>query len=209
MAKTIENNKPIYQIISGGLSGALTRAFCQPFDVLKIRFQLQVEKISYQTKISKYKSSVHGISTIFKEEGLFALWKGHNSAQLLSIAFGISKFYVYETLVAQANTQDFFINHSSLKNFCCGGVAGLCTAVVISPFDVIRTRLIAQDVSNKCYKSSTEAFLKIYKIEGVRGLYRGLLPSMIQTGPLCGANFMFYKMFCGMFEQLFNLKENE
>lgn len=209
MAKTIENNKPIYHIISGGLSGALTRAFCQPFDVLKIRFQLQVEKISHQTEISKYKSSAHGVSTIFKEEGLFALWKGHNSAQLLSITFGISKFYVYETLVAKANTNEFFINHSSLKNFCCGGVAGLCTSVVISPFDVIRTRLIAQDVSNKCYKSSTEAFLKIYKIEGVRGLYRGLVPSMIQTGPLCGANFMFYKMFCGMFEQLLDLKENE
>jgi solute carrier family 25 thiamine pyrophosphate transporter 19 len=55
----------------------------QPFDVCKIRYQLQVEKKS----LAKYKSLTGMVATIGSEEGLAAFWKGHMTAQYLSMLY--------------------------------------------------------------------------------------------------------------------------
>lgn len=137
---------------AGGLSGGLTRALCQPFDMLKIRFQLQVEPVARNQK-SKYKSMMQAMRLVSKEEGIVGLWKGHNPAQVLSIIFGISQFWCYEELVANANEYKIFMKHQALTNFACGGIAGAMATFFASPLDVVRTRLIAQDFS-KGYKNS-------------------------------------------------------
>lgn len=76
--------------IAGAVSGFITRFCCQPLDVIKIRFQLQVEPITNHP-VSKYRSVIHAFYSIPKEEGIYALWKGHVPAQLLSIVYGMSQ----------------------------------------------------------------------------------------------------------------------
>lgn len=57
--------------------------------------------------------------------------------------------------------------------------AGVLTLLITNPIWVVKTRLCLQygsEVSlannDKCYKGMTDAFVKIYRTEGVRGLYR-------------------------------------
>lgn len=56
--------------------------------------------------------------------------------------------------------------------------AGVLTLLITNPIWVVKTRLCLQygsevQLSNdKCYKGMTDAFVKIYRTEGVRGLYR-------------------------------------
>lgn len=55
--------------------------------------------------------------------------------------------------------------------------AGILTLVVTNPIWVVKTRLCLQYgtttvASDKCYKGMVDALVKIYKTEGVRGLYR-------------------------------------
>ncbi|XP_023015705.2 thiamine pyrophosphate carrier protein 1 [Leptinotarsa decemlineata] len=179
--------------IAGGLSGFITRSLCQPLDVLKIRFQLQVEPISNKSH-SKYYSVIQAVNVIFHEEGIKAFWKGHVPAQWLSVTYGTVQFWSFEVLSKKA--QHYYnSSNAPVVNFCCGSIAG-CTATLVSfPFDVIRTRLVAQSEQRKLYKGVWHSFQDMVTKEGFPVLFRGLLVTIGQVGPHSGIQFMCYKVF--------------
>ena len=75
--------------IAGAVAGASARMVTAPFDVLKIRFQLQsANKV-------KYTSMAQAFATVVKEEGLVGLWKGNLSATYLWISYAMVQFSVY------------------------------------------------------------------------------------------------------------------
>lgn len=180
------------QALAGGVSGFLTRSLTQPFDVLKIRFQLQVEPVGLQSgSLGKYTSIGQACKLIYKEEGLLAFWKGHNSGQLLTISYTLVQFWSYEQIDLKLKQYDFFNKHMNFTRFLSGGLAGCLGTVVSMPFDVVRTRVVGQDHDQK-HTSVFRLFPVIIKQDGIRGLFRGLGTTLIQIGPLIGFNFMFY-----------------
>lgn len=194
--------------IAGGFAGCITRFICQPLDVLKIRFQLQVEPVSEDHMTSKYRTIVQSTRLVYKEEGLRAFWKGHNPAQVLSIIYGVSQFSSYEHLNHLLRKFKTFEEHQNVRNFSCGALSGTVATVITLPLDVVRTRLISQD-PNRGYKNSVQGLKLIYGLEGVKGMYRGLSPSVLQIAPLTGGQFMFYNIFGSMFRQYFNISASE
>lgn len=166
-------------------SAILTRALIQPFDVLKIRYQVQYEPISKKSQTSKYKSVGQSFSTIIKEEGLLALWKGHFTGQLLSISFSAHLLW-FEVLTRQTFTLWPFLveteNKKFMANFICGGMAASLTLITNQPIDTIRTRLVTQG-EPKVYKGVMDAVTKVYTSEGLRGFYRGTVPNLMLITP--------------------------
>lgn len=77
--------------------------------------------------------------------------------------------------------------------------------MAVTPIDVVRTRLIAQD-AQRGYPNTYRAFITISSMEGVRGLYRGFFLSLIQVAPLTGINFMTYKFLCASTVDVLELK---
>uniref|UniRef100_A0A8C3YMV4 Solute carrier family 25 member 19 n=1 Tax=Catagonus wagneri TaxID=51154 RepID=A0A8C3YMV4_9CETA len=82
--------------VAGSVSGLVTRALISPLDVIKIRFQLQIERLSRSDPDAKYHGILQAGRQILQEEGPTAFWKGHIPAQLLSIGYGAVQ--VYRTL---------------------------------------------------------------------------------------------------------------
>jgi len=183
---------------AGACSGIFTRTVCQPFDVLKIRFQLQVEPLSKNSKNSTYKSISQSISLILREEGVNALWKGLIPGQLLSFTYGLTQFGMYQMSLAYLSKNENELNQTSSIHFICG-VCGTSTATLTSyPFDVVRTRLVAQK-SNQIYSNMREVFTSIYKTQGLFAYYRGFFPNLIQNSLQGGFMFMFYNRISKLF----------
>lgn len=63
--------------------------------------------------------------------------------------------------------------------FLASGISGVLTAVATNPIWVIKTRMLstAKDAEG-AYKSIAHGTSALYKAEGVKGFYRGLVPSL-------------------------------
>lgn len=215
-----KKNSNLTYVIAGFTSGCMTRFFCQPLDVVKIRFQLQVEPISRSSSVSKYRSLTQTFVCIIREESIIALWKGHIPAQILSgiygnlhdlkyfifkyfILLGMAYFSSFEML-NQLTFEWFFkyenfisrnlLQYQPLVHFVCGSFAGCSATLMSHPFDVIRTRMISQCNFTKTYNNSRQAIYLLVKNEGFFGLYRGFLPTIIQIMPYSGSQFAIYKV---------------
>ncbi|XP_017070206.1 mitochondrial thiamine pyrophosphate carrier [Drosophila eugracilis] len=183
----------LMQAIGGGIAGAVSRTITQPLDVLKIRFQMQVEPLTNHID-SKYRGIIHAFKSVYAEEGMRGMFRGHNSGQVLSISYALVQFWSYEQLRSMAHQRDFWNERPLLMFFMCGGVAGCMGAVAAQPFDVVRTQMVAADPSSHRSRMSTMSLLRgVYKKEGLAGLSRGLPFTLVQVFPLVGSNFLFYK----------------
>ncbi|XP_059168962.1 mitochondrial thiamine pyrophosphate carrier-like isoform X2 [Physella acuta] len=188
--------------LAGAVSGAASRALTQPLDVIKIRFQLQVEPLN-NTPQSKYKGLVQAFQCIIKEEGTAALWKGHIPAQILSVVYGVAQYSSFEILtkgIWQYLPEALTTTYRPITHTVCGGISGSLATAFIFPIDVIRTRFVAQG-EPKLYISLTHAVTSIMRKEGIGGFYRGLIPSLIQIGPQMGFQFGFYSLFTGLWNK--------
>lgn len=191
--------------LAGGLSGFLTRALTQPLDCIKVRHQLQLEPIQKHAG-AKYTSTFQTLLLMFKEEGIRGLWKGHVPGQILSITYGFGQFLAYDHFNRRSRAIKFFDEHSDIRHIVGGGFAGAFGMSIGTPFDVVRTRFIAQD-KNKGYKNIIEAFTMIVKAEGVRGLFRGLIPGVTAIAPNAAIQFGTYNFILERYAALMNQEQ--
>ncbi|XP_071130456.1 mitochondrial thiamine pyrophosphate carrier-like [Mytilus edulis] len=192
----------------GAFSGFVARVVCQPFDVLKIRFQLQVEPVCKptSTSFSKYWGIRQAFQSIIKEEGVTALWKGHVPAQILSVAYGFTQFASFELLTSVAwrfCPHEFTTKHRPIVHTVCGGLAGCIAITVAQPMDVLRTRFVAQG-NEKIYSSLYSGIQTMIKEEGFLSFYKGLGAAVAQIGPQMGLQFGFFALFTRLWRGWFD-----
>jgi len=210
-SSTGEKLSPRFDLLAGGISGGVTRFFVAPLDVVKIRFQVQVEPThlsSQQAAVSKvvarakYHSVGQTIRTIIREEGLSALWKGNLTATFLWISYGAVQFATYQQVVQLLGDRKAeSVGRSGVQvsswervkwSLSGGGTAGAVATFATYPLDLVRTRLAAQS-EPKTYKGMGDAFWKIVQSGGVTGLYRGLFPTLLEIVPYIAIQFMVYE----------------
>lgn len=188
--------------LAGGISGFLTRALTQPLDCIKVRHQLQIEPIEKHAG-AKYTSTFQTLQLMFREEGVRGLWKGHVPGQILSVTYGFGQFLAYDHFNRSSRAIKFFDEHSDVRHIVAGGLAGAFGMSIATPFDVVRTRFIAQD-HNKGYRSVIGAFTSILHQEGFRGLFRGLVPGVTAIAPNAAIQFGTYNFLLERYNELTN-----
>jgi solute carrier family 25 carnitine/acylcarnitine transporter 20/29 len=73
-------------------------------------------------------------------------------------------------------------NMTLLQGFLCGGIAGGCACIVVTPVEMIKCRLQIQYESKEKaqYKGSWDCLRQIVKKYGIRGLYTGNLITLLR-----------------------------
>lgn len=78
----------------------------------------------------------------------------------------------------------------SAKSFISGGFGGVCAVVVGHPFDLTKTRL--QTAPAGTYTGAVDVVKQTLARDGVRGLYRGIVPPLLGVTPIFAISFWAY-----------------
>ncbi|ODA81730.1 hypothetical protein RJ55_00233 [Drechmeria coniospora] len=91
--------------------------------------------------------------------------------------------------VAKVAAKQSTLLHQALEstyNFALGSFAGAFGAFMVYPIDLVKTRLQNQrgaQPGQRLYKNSIDCFQKVFRNEGIRGLYSGVLPQLVGVAP--------------------------
>lgn len=189
-----------FDALAGAMSGCLARFAVGPLDVLKIRFQVQVETkrdraaavMMAAQRSPKYTGMIQALRTIVREEGIQGLWRGTLAGQLLYVPYAAIQF----TTMQQFNSlaRDLKLSNKRgayLVPYVSGAAAGAAATCVSYPFDILRTTLAAQG-EPKVYNGLRAAAQGIVDQRGFLGLYRGLGITLVEIVPYSALNFGLY-----------------
>ncbi|KAH9765761.1 mitochondrial thiamine diphosphate carrier 2 [Citrus sinensis] len=189
---------------AGAIAGGISRTVTSPLDVIKIRFQVQLEPTTswallngHISRPSKYTGMFQATKDIFREEGLWGFWRGNVPALLMVMPYSAIQFTVLhklKTFAAGSSKAENHINLSAYLSYVSGALAGCAATVGSYPFDLLRTILASQG-EPKVYPTMRSAFVDIVSTRGFRGLYAGLSPTLVEIIPYAGLQFGTYDTF--------------
>jgi len=180
-------------LAAGGVSGGLARLCVAPLDVVKIRFQVQIDPhvLTAQYRPNyHYKSIYNAFVTICKQEGVRALWRGNLVAEAMWVSFAAVQFSSFSFY--KYTTKRFYTNNTyGLESLLSGGLAGLTATLCVYPLDLLRTRFAAQSIP-MVHPTILSAVQTIYRTQGIYGFYYGVCPSLWQLIPYAAMQFYIY-----------------
>jgi solute carrier family 25 (adenine nucleotide translocator) protein 4/5/6/31 len=164
--------------IAGGVSAAISKTAVAPIE--RVKLLLQVQHVSKQiTEDQRYKGIIDAFVRIPKEQGLISFWRGNFAnviryfpTQALNFAFK-DKFKQIFLSGVDKNTQ--FWRYFA-GNLASGGAAGATSLCFVYPLDFARTRLAAdtgKGPEQRQFKGLGDCLTKVFKSDGLIGLYRG------------------------------------
>jgi len=176
---------PIWaEMVAGGCGGASQVMFTNPLEIVKIRLQVAGE-IASGAKVSAW--------GVVKELGFFGLYKGSRACFLRDIPFSMIYFPAYAHLKPAFADENGY--NSPLSLLTAGAIAGMPAASLVTPADVIKTRLqVVARAGQTTYSGLTDAVKKIYVEEGFSAFWKGAVARMCRSSPQFGVTLVVYEM---------------
>ena len=173
-------------IWAGAIAGVISRTACAPLEMVST---VMMVKGGDSTMMEEF-------GRTWKKEGWKGLFKG-NGANCLKVAPSRgTQFLVFEFMKRRIVAGTFFFAAAgtplnAFTRLFAGGVAGMVAAAVVYPLEVIKTILTAYPDEASGIGEAVEAVFKIGG--GFKGLYAGLLPTLVAMFPYIGVEFMVYE----------------
>ncbi|KAL6053934.1 Tricarboxylate transport protein [Balamuthia mandrillaris] len=156
-------------------SPMLAAVFTNPFDVAKVRLQLQGELNASGQKL--YSGMWDCIRQIAKHEGVRGLEKGLVTAFFREGSKNCFRIGLYDPVVKLLHTSKDDKGAPVWKRMTAGGISGAVGAIACNPFEILKTRMQASGKRatghQHNYKGVCDGFAAIVRNEGIRGLYVG------------------------------------
>lgn len=129
-----------------------------------------------------------------REEGFLSLFKGWVAGIHRQCAYAGLRLMMYEPI------RDFFHDVKTqgeqiplYKKIAAGIVSGAIAITIASPADLVKIRLQSDRTGEtKRYKGAMDAYKKIVKTQGVRGLWVGVVPNAVRNSIINAAELASY-----------------
>ncbi|KAI8582446.1 hypothetical protein K450DRAFT_170819 [Umbelopsis ramanniana AG] len=175
--------------VLGGMAACGAVTFTNPWEVVKTRLQLQGELVRSGTLAAEakpYHNSFQALGLVFKGEGVRGIQRGLGAAYVYQVCLNGSRLGFYDPI------RNIILNVTGSEGVSArvasGALAGMAGALLGSPLYLVKTRMqsfspVFATIGHQHHYSSTwSALSSIWKLEGVRGLYRGCDAAMARAG---------------------------
>ncbi|KAG0295485.1 Mitochondrial oxaloacetate carrier protein [Dissophora globulifera] len=189
---TVNAVPAVFGFLAGGIAACGAVTLTNPAELIKTRLQLQGElmrQVPGSTRI--YTNFAQAFFHIAKFEGVRGLQRGLGCAYMYQLMMNGTRLGLYDPIKRSIHSllKTDPNKNNNLVNIVAGGTGGVLSAALSSPLFLVKTRLQsyssheASKVGHQhYYKHTFDALRRIYKSEGLRGLYRGADASMMRTG---------------------------
>lgn len=183
-------NLPLYgEIMSGACAGGSQVIFTNPLEIVKIRLQVAGE-IAGAQKVRAW--------SVVKELGLFGLYKGSRACFLRDIPFSAIYFPMYAHTKTKLADEGGY--NTPLSLLFAGALAGVPAAAMVTPADVIKTRLqVVARQGQTTYNGLLDCAKKIYREEGARAFWKGASARVFRSSPQFGVTLFTYELLQRLF----------
>jgi len=189
-----------WEIIAGGCAGGAQVIFTNPLEIVKIRLQMQGEAAKAAAMVPR--GAVH----IIKQLGLLGLYNGAGACLLRDVPFSAIYFTSYSHLKKDVfHEGDMGKKLSFLETLGAASIAGMPSAYLTTPFDVVKTRLQSEARKGEShYTGLTNCFSTILAEEGPRALFKGGLARVLRSSPQFGVTLLCYEQLQAIFPYPFD-----
>ncbi|KAH7855141.1 hypothetical protein Vadar_021681 [Vaccinium darrowii] len=186
------------ELIAGGVAGGFAKTVVAPLERVKILFQTRREEFQSIGLLGSSKK-------IMRTEGVLGFYRGNGASVARIVPYAALHYMAYEQYRRWIIQSLPNIGRGPVLDLVAGSFAGGTAVLFTYPLDLVRTKLAYQVVgssklnvkglvhSEQVYKGIVDCFSKTYKEAGIRGLYRGVAPSLYGIFPYAGLKFYFYE----------------
>ncbi|CAH0397961.1 unnamed protein product [Chilo suppressalis] len=181
--------------LGGLLAGSLAQLIASPTDLVKVQMQSEGRRV-LQGKPLRFKNCREAYAMLYAEGGLKGFWRGAvpNVQRAALVNMGDLAAYDYSK---QFLMREFGMADNALLHAAAAFSAGFVAAVLGTPADVMKTRLMNQPVGpdgrGKLYRGMIDCLQQSVKNEGFMSLYRGFLPLWMRLGPWALINWIAFE----------------
>ncbi|KAG9347569.1 hypothetical protein JZ751_005138 [Albula glossodonta] len=186
LGRNEDTSFPFWKAAVGGMAaGALGQFMASPTDLVKVQMQMEGRR-RLEGKPPRVHGVYHAFLKIVSEGGVRGLWAGWVPNVQRAALVNLGDLTTYDTV------KHFILRNTSLEdNSLCHALASTCSGLVAAimgtPADVVKTRIMNQP-RDGCgrgllYKSSTDCLIQSVKGEGLKSLYKGFLPTWMRMAP--------------------------
>lgn len=184
----------------------MIRVSVYPFTLIRTRLQVQKGK-------SLYNGTFDAFVKILRSEGAAGLYRGFlvNTFTLISGQCYVTTYELTRKYVSR------YSSSNTVKSLVAGGSASLVAQSITVPIDVVSQHLMMQRVGESMgrfrirtadrkqtvmFGMTKEIILQIFKVDGVRGFYRGYVASLLTYIPNSAIWWPFYHFYAEQLSQL-------
>lgn len=192
---------PVYvrELIAGGAAGAFAKTAVAPLERIKILLQTRTE--GFQSL-----GVPQSLKKLLKHEGVRGFYKGNGASVVRIIPYAALHFMTYEQYRCWILNNYSALGSGSHIDLLAGAAAGGTAVLCTYPLDLARTKLAYQVVDSRslnygvksnhtrpAYNGIRDVLRSVYKEGGIRGLYRGVGPTLTGILPYAGLKFYIYE----------------
>lgn len=188
------------KLVCAGSAACIADAITFPLDVAKVRLQIQGEGTTGYTRSSlKYRGVMGTVATIARQEGPARLYGGLGPGLQRQACFATVRIGFYDS-VKDAYSMAILGHKRGGNSASVLGVrilaavtTGALAVTSAQPTDVVKVRMQAQSgTAPRRYRNSFQAYRLIGREEGIRGLYKGMLPNIARNSIINAAELVCY-----------------